>query len=106
MYAPGRRTRQCPRVRRSEQVLALKTVKGRTSFSLLANSSWLLVEGMYLQTLLALTFISQRKYFRWYVLIGWVYDSSQSPRVIPFPEDTMKVFSGDEEENALRDEMR
>lgn len=26
---------------------------------------------MYLQTLLALTFVSQKKYFWWYTLIGW-----------------------------------
>lgn len=40
-------------------------------FSILANYFWLLVEGMYLQTLLALTFVFQKKYFWWYVLIGW-----------------------------------
>ncbi|XP_051930141.1 vasoactive intestinal polypeptide receptor 1 [Hippocampus zosterae] len=40
-------------------------------FSILANYFWLLVEGMYLQTLLALTFVFQKKYFWCYVLIGW-----------------------------------
>ncbi|KAM3619674.1 uncharacterized protein V6R79_011656 [Siganus canaliculatus] len=40
-------------------------------FSILANYFWLLVEGMYLQTLLAFTFVFQKKYFWWYILIGW-----------------------------------
>ncbi|KAM4622981.1 vasoactive intestinal polypeptide receptor 1-like [Discoglossus pictus] len=40
-------------------------------YSVLANFSWLLVEGMYLHTLLTLTFTSQKRYFWWYVVIGW-----------------------------------
>lgn len=40
-------------------------------FSILANYFWLLVEGMYLQTLLALTFAFQKKYFWWYIATGW-----------------------------------
>jgi len=40
-------------------------------YSVLANFYWLLVEGMYLQTLLLLTFTSDRSYIWWYILIGW-----------------------------------
>ncbi|KAM9111623.1 vasoactive intestinal polypeptide receptor 1-like [Pangshura tecta] len=40
-------------------------------YSVLANFYWLLVEGMYLQTLLLFTFISDKRYFWWYTLIGW-----------------------------------
>ncbi|XP_072566662.1 pituitary adenylate cyclase-activating polypeptide type I receptor-like isoform X2 [Paramormyrops kingsleyae] len=50
---------------------ACKSAVAFFQFSILANYFWLLVEGMYLQTLLALTFVSQRKYFWWYILIGW-----------------------------------
>ncbi|KAI6072558.1 Vasoactive intestinal polypeptide receptor 1 [Aix galericulata] len=40
-------------------------------YSVLANFYWLLVEGMYLQTLLLLTFTSDKSYIWWYILIGW-----------------------------------
>uniref|UniRef100_A0A3Q3MMQ0 Growth hormone releasing hormone receptor a n=1 Tax=Mastacembelus armatus TaxID=205130 RepID=A0A3Q3MMQ0_9TELE len=50
---------------------ACKSAVAFFQFSILANYFWLLVEGMYLQTLLALTFVSQKKYFWWYILIGW-----------------------------------
>ncbi|NXA55842.1 VIPR1 protein, partial [Nothocercus julius] len=40
-------------------------------YSVLANFYWLLVEGVYLQTLLLRTFTSDRMYIWWYILIGW-----------------------------------
>uniref|UniRef100_A0A8C6WX46 Growth hormone releasing hormone receptor a n=1 Tax=Neogobius melanostomus TaxID=47308 RepID=A0A8C6WX46_9GOBI len=55
----------------SISTVACKSAVAFFQFSILANYFWLLVEGMYLQTLLALTFVSQRKYFWWYILIGW-----------------------------------
>ncbi|XP_043922020.1 vasoactive intestinal polypeptide receptor-like [Protopterus annectens] len=40
-------------------------------FGVLSNFFWLFIEGMYLQTLLALTFVSGKKYFWWFIVIGW-----------------------------------
>ncbi|XP_078285320.1 vasoactive intestinal polypeptide receptor-like [Rhinoraja longicauda] len=40
-------------------------------YCILANFWWLLVEGLYLQTLLSLTFVVHAKYFWCYCLIGW-----------------------------------
>ncbi|RMB95094.1 hypothetical protein DUI87_28465 [Hirundo rustica rustica] len=40
-------------------------------YSVLANFYWLLVEGLYLQTLLLLTFTCDRSYTWGYVLLGW-----------------------------------
>lgn len=50
---------------------ACKAAVAFFQFSILANYFWLLVEGMYLQTLLALTFAFHKKYFWWYMVIGW-----------------------------------
>ncbi|XP_062409464.1 growth hormone releasing hormone receptor a [Sardina pilchardus] len=51
--------------------VACKSAVAFFQFCILANYFWLLVEGVYLQSLLALTFVSQSKYFWWYILTGW-----------------------------------
>ncbi|KFO09661.1 Vasoactive intestinal polypeptide receptor, partial [Balearica regulorum gibbericeps] len=40
-------------------------------FSILANFFWLLIEGIYLQTLLLLTFVSDKQYVWWFISTGW-----------------------------------
>ncbi|XP_063049011.1 growth hormone releasing hormone receptor a [Engraulis encrasicolus] len=51
--------------------VACKCAVAFFEFCILANYFWLLVEGVYLQTLLAMAFVSQSKYFWWYILTGW-----------------------------------
>ncbi|AWP10474.1 Pituitary adenylate cyclase-activating polypeptide 1B [Scophthalmus maximus] len=40
-------------------------------YCVLSNYFWLFIEGLYLFTLLVETFFPERRYFYWYIIIGW-----------------------------------
>ncbi|KAM4602173.1 secretin receptor-like [Polymixia lowei] len=51
--------------------VACKVVLMSSNYSILANYSWLLVEGHFLYTLVSRSFFSLRKHLAWYIVLGW-----------------------------------
>ncbi|XP_019744655.1 glucagon receptor isoform X4 [Hippocampus comes] len=61
-------------------------------YTVMANNYWLLVEGIYLHSLLVITVFSEKKYFYIYMAIGW-----GAPLVFVSPWITMKYLYENEE---------
>ncbi|KAM7418861.1 hypothetical protein PAMA_016134 [Pampus argenteus] len=61
-------------------------------YSVMANNYWLLVEGIYLHSLLVITVFSEKKYFYIYLAIGW-----GAPLIFVLPWITVKYLYESEE---------
>ncbi|XP_058497641.1 glucagon receptor isoform X3 [Solea solea] len=61
-------------------------------YSVMANNYWLLVEGIYLHSLLVITVFSERRYFFIYLAIGW-----GAPLIFVVPWITVKYLYENEE---------
>ncbi|XP_022064297.1 glucagon receptor isoform X2 [Acanthochromis polyacanthus] len=61
-------------------------------YSVMANNYWLLVEGIYLHSLLVITVFSEKKYFHIYLAIGW-----GAPLIFVSPWITVKYLYENEE---------
>uniref|UniRef100_A0A3Q0T1B2 Glucagon receptor b n=1 Tax=Amphilophus citrinellus TaxID=61819 RepID=A0A3Q0T1B2_AMPCI len=80
---------------RSSSSLAVMWCRGAMvmmQYSVMANNYWLLVEGIYLHSLLVITVFSERKYFYIYLAIGW-----GAPLIFVLPWITVKYLYENEE---------
>ncbi|KAG8006898.1 Glucagon receptor, partial [Nibea albiflora] len=55
----------------NEKTISCRIAVIMMQYSIMANSYWLLVEGIYLHNLLVITVFTERNYFKIYLCIGW-----------------------------------
>ncbi len=63
--------------------VACKVVLMFSNYSILANYSWLLVEGHFLFSLVCRSFFSLKKHLAWYIVLSWGTESAQEKSSAP-----------------------
>ncbi|KAM7375162.1 hypothetical protein PAMA_014308 [Pampus argenteus] len=74
--------------------VACKVVLMFSNYSILANYSWLLVEGHFLFTLVSRSFFSLKKHLAWYIVLSWVQVSSLVFKIWTFAELALSSTQG------------
>ncbi|KAG5278127.1 hypothetical protein AALO_G00095490 [Alosa alosa] len=76
----------------SQMVVGCRVAVVMMQYSVVANNYWLLVEGLYLHSLLVITVFSEKNYFNMYLCIGW-----GAPLIFVLPWVIVKYLYEDEE---------
>ncbi|XP_028841976.1 glucagon receptor isoform X2 [Denticeps clupeoides] len=76
----------------NETAIGCRVAVVMMQYSIIANSYWLLVEGIYLHNLLVVTVLTEKNYFSIYLCIGW-----GAPLIFVFPWVIVKYLYENEE---------